>query len=1015
MLGLQGNTTSPKVYRCVACSATFSGLASLLVHQASHAGALSKIPGATRNQPSINPQETLRQRKDSSSQHAAPPTLLPEGPATSFYICDCGEEFHDFGLMLEHKRSHVSPIHQQQTLDNKSVQASKAECDKVLPDQHESVNPPVTQPVLGGLGCSSTSRMPAIELPTSTDQKADSSQEDGVAIATTHQGQCKPHQDPKEKELEKMSSIKPLPGAKNDTSLQNKTNSVLGSIQGERAPQNNTLMKLLASAYMKRLPHLQVQNQNNKTVIPKQESIPVDITPGEKTEVSPIKDLSIAQLRRLLTKPGIKTKAPSIGRILESSKKRIVSLTKTFSPVVLLETRQKLMDPNSTGKEGRYQCGRCRRVFQNLDRLTEHHFLHKKERIKCCRRCKQLIIGKLPFTDNHVCPQPAGKAMLQSSSLSSKLPFAKKLEPFHSLNHTKKLFFCPLCKHSYSRRYNLKTHKCQGPRSSLTLHTNPSVQKVLFLRSSSKANTDMDAQDGSQISKNVDGSQISKNVSVGTEITGHIKEEVTLPNSEQSAVSELAWSPPAQRFLPFCPKTSTEQQHKDPPASGTSPPKGDDGSWDTAADKNEDTDEGQWTMPLDDEMEMLSSAGCADSDKGKAVKTEHTETAHTSLRFFVRDGVKRYPCNRCQKTYSRQSTLRRHLRLCGFRPHGLGTTSQSGKVGAFPLTTNNMRPMFDCFVCGKTFNRKDNMMVHRKRCQSQRTIQAGMERGTVDRGTLQPSLSGSAAESQAQEDDGGNWGIMSLPSVLPRRVTCECGMGFTSPRLLLEHLQKHAQESYTCPTCGETVNSWADYEVHLQIHMHPHNQLLKGLQPQRSQPLLLRFRQQSPQQQPAQPGHQALHHPPQKQPSSVQLPNSDKNQQRVACTRCGNTFSGRCSLRKHISLNRCKGGRVANPQKNYHCSHCNTDFPNTISLIFHQRSGVCKPTIKPVRCPLCVRWFGTVDDLQKHLVAHKQSESYRCDVCQGTYPNLKSLKNHRRRIHRILVGSSMPTAEQLTS
>ncbi|XP_070767980.1 oocyte zinc finger protein XlCOF26 [Enoplosus armatus] len=239
------------------------------------------------------------------------------------------------------------------------------------------------------------------------------------------------------------------------------------------------------------------------------------------------------------------------------------------------------------------------------------------------------------------------------------------------------------------------------------------------------------------------------------------------------------------------------------------------GSWDEAAvdneDSNEDSNEGQWTMPLDDEMEVLSSAEKAGNEREvkKSVSVEHAETAPPSLRYFVRDGVKRYPCNRCQKTYSRPSTLRRHLRLCGFRPRGPGTTAQSGCQGATPLNANNMKPMFPCFVCGKTFNRKDNMMVHRKKCQLQRTMT------DVDTGTVQQSMSGNATDCQTQEDDGGNWGIMSLPSVLPRRVTCECGVGFTSPRLLLEHLQKHAQESYTCPTCGETVNSWADYEAHI--------------------------------------------------------------------------------------------------------------------------------------------------------------------------------------------------------
>ncbi|KAK5862495.1 hypothetical protein PBY51_017886 [Eleginops maclovinus] len=495
---------------------------------------------------------------------------------------------------------------------------------------------------------------------------------------------------------------------------------------------------------------------------------------------------------------------------------------------------------------------------------------------------------------------------------------------------------------------------------------------------------------------------------MGTELTGHIKVEVTSPDSEQSAVSQLAWVHPGKSFLPFSSKSSMKEQHMGGVALNQ---REENSSWD-AANEMEDHDEGEWTMPLDDEMEVLNSTDKTDGDGdlNNAVTGEHEVT---SLRYFVRDGIKRYPCNRCQKTYSRQSTLRRHLQLCGFRPRGPGTVAQSGSHGASSLTANNMKPMFACFVCGREFNRKDNMMVHSKKCQLQQKIAEG---GQVGRGTVQQSMSGNATE----EEDESNWGIMSLPSVLPRRVTCECGVGFTSPRLLLVHLQKHAQESYTCPTCGETVNSWADYEVHLQIHMHPHHQLLNALKPQRSQPLLLRFQQMPPQQKPP---PQSVHQPPQKQPRPLQLPNPTKKQQRIVCTRCSNTFSSRCSLRRHLSWNRCKGGRAtnpANPPKTFQCSKCNSDFPNTTSLMFHQRSGACKPAIKPVRCPVCLRWFGTVDGLQRHLLTHKpseskQSESYRCDVCQGTYSNLKSLKNHRRRIHRIMAGDTTPKTQLLTS
>ncbi|KAM9309890.1 uncharacterized protein KZ484_025818 isoform 1-T2 [Pholidichthys leucotaenia] len=985
MLGLQGNAS--KVYRCMACSATFTGLASLLVHQATHASPPSKVSSLPPTQPSISQNETVLASTDLSNELSDPQTGMPESPAPSFYICDCGEEFQDFALMLEHKQSHVPQIQLLQPPSN-FVLPTDTDSPNVFPTQHT----PFTSVTESSLVLShpSTSKSSDVELTPVTAEKADRRPEDGIAIVTTPQGQCAPPQDDDdEKELENMSpTAEQISEVADDVNFQDETHSDCSSPKGENLPKGNNLMKLLASAYMKRFTPPEGENQNEMVCIPKQEIVPVDVTPAAKNQASPINDLSMAQLRRLLAKPGIKTKAPSISKILESSRKRVVSLTKTLSPVVVLETRQKLLDPSGNGTYGMFQCGRCRRVFQNVDKLTEHHFLHKKERIKCCRRCKQLIIGRLPLPESHVCPQLGGKAV---QPLRSKFPFAQKVVPFHSLGNSKKVFFCPLCKNSYARRWNLKMHKCQGPRAAPSQQATPSIQKFFSLK----------AKDKSDINSPSSGSQNAKSVAVGTEMTGRIKVEVTSQSSEQSVVSPLAWTNPAKNFLPFTVKSSVAEEYKDSSLSGVSSNQEDKNSWDAKALGN-DSNEEQWTMPLDDEMEMLSSADDKNA-RENSESSDQPQMAPNTLRYFVRDGVRRYPCNRCQKTYSRASTLRRHLRLCGFRPRGFGIVGQSASQGTITPNAPNVKPMFACSVCGRNFNRKDNMMVHRKRCQLQQAM------GNAE----QSGLSGNAAAdppSQTQRDDGGNWGIMSLPSVLPRRVTCECGAGFTSSKLLLEHMQKHAQESYTCPTCGETVNSWADYEVHLQIHMHPHHQLMKGIQPQRAQPVLLRFQQHQ----------QQVNQPLKRQPPPVPLPSVTKKPTRIVCTRCGNTFASRCSLRRHISWNRCKGGRVANQlsnlPKSIHCSHCNSDFPNTISLIFHQRSGACKPAIKPVRCPVCLRWFGTVDSLQKHLLTHKHSESYRCDICQGTYPNLKSLKNHRRRIHRIMAGGIMPqTEQQLTS
>ncbi|XP_077455406.1 uncharacterized protein LOC144073452 [Stigmatopora argus] len=944
MLGLQGNSPpSSKIYPCVACSATFGGLAALLVHQATHTNMIPKVIAPPSNPPDIRLYGALTPNLQSSNQAA-----MSETTSQSFYICDCGEEFQDFCLMLQHKQLHVSQAKSSEMSEGGALSTRTESIDR-------SPEPNVQSRPTEAKSDSVQSRpFSSGSPPAKIDPNEFEKTKNAKPVLTA------PQESNEEPEQTSTTTTKPISENERDTP------SVHSSDNDEQVTKNNKLMRILASAYMKHASVSPAKNDSHGIITPKQEAVPVDITPAKQCEEPPINDLSVAKLRRLLAKTGVKTKAPTISRIIDSSRKKIVSLTKVLSPVVVLETRQKLRDSSNNALFGKYQCGRCRRTFPNSDRLTEHHFLHKKERIKCCRRCKQLIIGKLPFTDNHVCIP----VMKMPAQVPRSLPLVPKIVPFHSFNNAKKSFFCPVCKHNYARRYNLNKHKCQGPKVAPPQSLS-SPDRLFALRSSNKAVASGDGPGEREIGS----------ISVGTEAP-RVKVEVS-PSSQES---DLAWSGFAKSFPPIFHnvKSSKGDQHMNSSVNAV------EHSSPEATSAPNESDEGQWTMPLDDETELLSPNDAPNDDE---MESDSNEIAN--LSYFVKDGVKRYPCPRCQKTYSRPSTLARHLRLCGFRPRGPAAVSHNS--GNDAAAQNSAKPMFACFVCGRNFNRKDNMMVHRRRCQ--------MQRAANKEPSSQPKFP--AAPTSAADNDANNWGMLSLPSVLPRRVTCECGVGFTSPRLLLEHLQKHAQESYTCPTCGETVNSWADYEVHLQIHMHPHHQLLKGLQTQRSQPLVLRI-----QQQPTPPPQQAQHHqqPPAHQPSQKEAvsghPNVEKNK-RAICSRCGNSFATRCSLRRHLSWDRCKGGRPQNAPKTYRCSRCSNEFPNMVSLLFHQRSGACKPTIKPVRCPTCLRWFGTVDGLQKHLLTHKQSDSYRCDICQCSYPSLKSLRTHRKRVHNVMLAEIM--------
>lgn len=1028
MLGLQGNASPTKVYRCVACSATFTGLASLLVHQASHASEIKNVAFVPSKKPNSTESGTIFSKNEPSNQLASMPSL-PETPA-SLFICDCGDGFQDFNHMLEHKSLHVQGSKVFRSMNCKTAPSHDGECGERGNVDSESPRPSSSQVSVAPI-YSSHSLNPSQDVLLQKEPVVDNVNRNQKIDVEAKMIMPKQKDSPP-KATEKETPHNLLDVSKISTMHDNAQSSPHGIrnnsdpcidgtvpidtvLKDDLSPKNKAVMKMVATAYMKRFQTAQYPSK--RRVTPKTEFIPVKIT----TDVKQNWDSPVGRLRRLLTKPGGYSKTHNFPKTLDSrsNSKSIVSLSRTFSPVVVLETRQKLVDFSNSCIQGRYQCGHCRRVFQDVDSLTVHHSSHRKERVKCCRQCKQLIIGNLPLSDHHICPQLLSQVPNQSILFKSKLPLNKKMHYHFKLNQKTylssmrgKCFVCPICKHSYARRYNLKIHNCQGP--PLPQQAFPTVQEKGMQRENCKTKE--------TISNDEERSEISQNIGVGTEAETCIKTEVIqIPTfSGQTQFSDLVYSGSAKSFSPFVPTAYKHQEHSNAEQYMHTMLKNENEN-EKDLDEKETADspqkiDGQWTMPLDDEMEVLDTVD--DSGKEESISQDlANSTQNKTTAFFIKCGKNKYPCNKCQKIYSRAATLRRHQRLCGIQSHVrvkpfLGAVPFQIQVKsvlqAMPQNTK-IKPMFDCFVCGRSFNRRDNMLVHWKKCQLKQSV-AG-----IDCDVLEPVVSAtqalpfgnqsSTSDNQRKEDHGSNWGIMSLPSVLPRRVTCECGTGFTSPRLLLEHLQKHAQESYTCPTCGETVSSWADYEVHLQIHMQPHN-FYKGLPPQRSQPLLLRFQQQ-------QPSHSQQR--PQVHNSSAIMQHTvqGKLQQRSICMKCNNSFASRGSLRKHIALNRCKGGRSTVLVKSNRCSRCYVDFPNLVSLLFHQRNGICKPTLKPMRCPVCARWFGTVDGLQKHLLTHitHLPESFRCHVCQGTYKNLKSLKTHHRKIHNKMATYAVPVAK----
>ncbi|XP_030641216.1 zinc finger protein Xfin [Chanos chanos] len=1078
MLGLQGTRTagtpSTKSYSCVACSATFQGLASLLVHQASHAGEISRQPGpssptCTQCGLSFASKEVLEKhpcRTLPTPLHSTLPataTVTPPLPAPDVYICECGEEYHDFSVLQEHKKSHQTEAISEPPLDSSSVKhitkKLSTQIDNETSNKSTSNQCVVSQPSSCHNLLPHTKELKPYHK-TSLLPEPDTKDQPLSVSSTASLDQGHEISEPANLPLaESVTEEQDLASQKDSLSCQAITSSSSDSensasqCKESKVPQKKALLKMLASAYMNSQQLAQENVEQSKRILPPRKvspRAPIPITTPGSTAVS-----SSEMLKHQSSKKSDSNVGSPPGN-MSTKKGNTVSVTQTFCPVVVLETRQKLIGYGKYDTEGRHQCGLCRRLFMDIDSLIMHHALHRKERVKCCRSCHQLIISITSVPDNHRCstegtlqyfPSIGKRLTAFSKSLpltSRKTSFSKQMFKTPQTTQARKLFNCQLCHRSYTRLHNLKKHNCWW-RSSL-LHSVNLAHK----NTAEQTKLDLSIKEESQNSP-VKQSILHINVGVGTESHRPVKTEITSAESklfgkiqtefsaDHLALKSLIRTGSPKSFAPFRPKlvksTSVQQtpvvsvENRDAADSiqpvqvrkcvqkNDSEPRGD------ALEER-----GQWTVPLDDsEIDVLIEAdGEADHENQDMLRhcnELEEKNLNKGMVHVNDDGKRRFVCKGCHKSYSRRFNLRKHLRICGagrVRQHHSSEMSSSGAA--------LQMKQFTCFQCGKSFNHRDTFMNHRMMCQVGNNpsvllddggLLAAQTKASKDSIFVLPPPPPEKAprEHGSSNVNEGNWGIMSLPSVLPRKVTCECGATFSCPRLLFEHLQMHTQESYICPHCGDNLQSWAEYETHQQSHMQPQVQANELLAPQHHPSLLFHLQQssylQSSEQQRLVPSPKlaAKQQRPQQEafPRCHQQTNRRPSPEQCVCHRCKKTFRLRSSLLRHLRLS-CRGEMAA--QKKICCSRCSMVFPNYVTLKVHMLSSTCTPSFKPMRCPVCVRWFSSVDGLKRHLVKHSetkdvlvepsqnsQSNVFMCHICQRSYPKKQSLKDHLRKVH----------------
>ncbi|XP_061093932.1 uncharacterized protein im:7147486 [Conger conger] len=1021
MLGLQNTRTGgdlpTKTYRCVACAATFPGLSSLLVHQASHANdgdPLEKLQ-LPPSSPGIYCTHccTAFASKELMNQHQCGALTT----TSSSFMCECGEHFQHRGALMDHKKLHNQGSDLQ--VQDCSIEGeNKCKTKGTASSPLDHTNPPSCQGshlVSGSESCPSD--LQRIPLLTGSAIAPENDIMEDFSVATSSQSN--------------FNKVPLVPGQPTSPSVSQPEDqpSLFGcSATAPFLPSNafpsssilplplplglqqpkKTLKKMLFSEFMKRLPPAQLSWNHTKGNSLSKNAVSTVV--GVEASPASSSGPSVSRLRKLLANSAAKrssfSQASAILNLISSSKSHpkragyIVSLNRTFLPVVALVTRQTLLGSGNDGLEGRHQCGRCRKIFQDVDSLILHHAVHRKERINGCHHCGRLLIGKLAFTENHLCPQTTmlspqdifSVGILLSSSTSAHAHStrpdsigANPLQQPTTIPSAKRNYHCFLCNQSYTRLYRLKKHKCVAMTSILKAaasHKKVEVSNTIKQKQVSTAELEPSEEAGDE------SSLMHKSVGVGTVGPEDIKVEAFDVGSVKEAISSrclqadgahIEVSPDSpETLMPFL--NSAEYTPSNMVLSQT------EGSCDFPVQHHaslvqghleEDKTEGKmasgstlqgkgkWTMPIDDSEidQLLEAEGAGDDDDDdddevdsvmeSIVSTQNQKSSQNSAFLGVR---KYFACSHCGRTYTRRFTLHQHQKKChlGVRP----PMQQNMRVALPVSKAVGGKQSFDCLQCGRSFCYRDTLVLHQKNCQPRNGRGNGKggyagpkKRSSMPQGpapvarpgrlfVLPPysQAKGSKGPENKTQAIGGDWGIMSLPSVLPRKVTCECGEGFTCPRLLFEHLQLHAQESYICPNCGDNLPSWQVFEAHLRKH------------------------------------------------------------QRTACQNCNQTFSQRWSLVRHLKEKRCKGNSMM--EKKHCCPRCKLELPNAVSLKLHMQSLPCKPSRKLIRCPVCTRAFGGVEELQGHLMAHSHPNAFHCQLCLRSYPTLRSLKDHRRKVHR---------------
>uniref|UniRef100_A0A8C5N409 Zinc finger protein 574 n=1 Tax=Leptobrachium leishanense TaxID=445787 RepID=A0A8C5N409_9ANUR len=190
----------------------------------------------------------------------------------------------------------------------------------------------------------------------------------------------------------------------------------------------------------------------------------------------------------------------------------------------------------------------------------------------------------------------------------------------------------------------------------------------------------------------------------------------------------------------------------------------------------------------------------------------------------------------------------------------------------------------------------------------------------------------------------------------------DCGIGFSSEIVLLNHRRTHLCDPlYSCE-CGETFVNMTKFLYHRRLH----SRLKDPLPVQEPKTVI----ETSPT-----PAGSFLCVPCGKSfPLLYQLLRHQRFvhslERRHKCSSCGKRFKKRSHLRSHLLIH--------TGERPFSCPDCNKSFNSQANLLRHKLTHTGE---RPHKCQICGKAFSQLSTLQQHLFVHNQENPYNCKEC----------------------------------